>query len=84
MYRVMVLIWIIFGIGYLLMIIGFLTAIMRSKLAARNKRKLANNIKLSQSKLWSSITRDVHQLRRILNEMYLMTLKVSFSLIITS
>ena len=84
MYRVMVLIWILFGIGYVLMIIGFLTAIIRSKLAARIKRKLANNIKLSQSKLCSSIMRDVHQLRRILNEMYLMTLKVSFSLIITS
>jgi hypothetical protein len=66
------------------MSMGFLTAFLRSKRVARIERKLANNIKLTQSKLWSNITRDVHHLRRILNEMYVMTLKVNFSLIITS
>jgi uncharacterized membrane protein YciS (DUF1049 family) len=84
LYRVMTLIWILFGLGYLMMIFGYLTAFLRSKKVARIERKLANNIKLTQSKLWSSLTRDVNYLRRILNEMYVMTLKVNFSLIITS
>jgi hypothetical protein len=66
------------------MIMGFLTAFMRSKKMTRIERKLANNIKLTQTKLWSSLTRDVNNLRRVLNEMYVMTLKVNFSLIITS
>jgi hypothetical protein len=83
-YRVMVLVWIMFGLGYLLMIMGFLTSFLRSKRVARLERKLANNIKLTQAKLWNSFTRDVHNLRRVLNEMYVMTLKVNSSLIITS
>jgi len=66
------------------MIMGFLTAFMRSKKMARIERKLAKNIKLTQSKLWTSLTRDVHHLRRVLNEMYVMTLKVKFLLIIIS
>ena len=84
LYRVMTLIWILFGLGYLMMIFGYLTAFLRSKKVARIERKLANNIKLTQSKLWSTLTRDVNNFRRILNEMYVMTLKVKFSLIITS
>jgi len=84
LYRVMTLIWILIGLGYLMMIMGFLTAFMRSKQMARIERKLAKNIKLTQSKLWTSLTREVHQLRRVLNETYVMALKVHFSLIITS
>ena len=84
LYRVMTLIWILFGLGYLMMIFGFITAFLRSKKVARIERKLANNIKLTQSKLWSSLTRDVNYLRRILNEMYVMAIKVNFILIITS
>jgi hypothetical protein len=83
-YRVVVLVWIMFGLGYLLMIMGYLTSFLRSKRVARLERKLANNIKLTQAKLWNSFTRDVHHLRRVLNEMYVMTLKVNLSLIITS
>ena len=67
-----------------MMIFGFLTAFLRSEKVARIERKLAKNIKQTQSKLWSTLTRDVNYLRRILNEMYVMTLKVNFSLIITS
>jgi len=67
-----------------MMIFGFLTAFFRSKKVERIERKLANNIKLTQSKLWSTLTRDVNHLRCILNEVYVMTLKVKFSFIITS
>jgi hypothetical protein len=82
MYKVMLLVWIVFGLGYLVMILGFITSAMRSKKVARLERKLANNIKHTQSKLWSSLTRDVNHLRRVLNEMYVMTLKVKLSLIV--
>jgi hypothetical protein len=83
-YRVMTLIWILFGLGYLLMIMGYLTAFFRSEKLARIERKLAKNIKHTQSKLWSNLTHEVNYLRRILNEMYVMKLEVNFSLIITS
>jgi hypothetical protein len=83
-YRVMVLLWILFGLGYLLMIMGFLTSFFRSKRVERLEDKLADNIKLTQAKLWNNVTRDVHHLRRVLNEMYVMTLKVNLSLTITS
>ena len=84
LYRMMVLIWILSGLGYLMMIMGFITAFLRSKRLARIERKLANNIKLTQSKLWNSLTSDVHYLQHILNEMYVMKLKVNYSLIIAS
>jgi hypothetical protein len=80
LYKVLLLVWIVFGLGYLVMILGFITRAMRSKRMARLERKLASNIKQTQSKIWSSFTRDVSYLRRILNEMYVMTLKVPSSL----
>jgi hypothetical protein len=80
MYKVMLLVWILFGLGYLVMILGFITSAMRSKKMARIERKLASNIKHTHSKLWSTFTRDVNYLRRVLNEMYVMTLKVTNSL----
>ena len=48
MYKVMLLVWIVFGLGYLVMILGFITSAMRSKKVARLERKLANNIKHTQ------------------------------------
>ena len=84
LYRVMTLIWIMFGLSYLMMIFGFITAFLRSKKVEHIERKLANNIKHTQSKLWSTVTREVNYLRHILNEVYVMTLEVKFSFIITS
>lgn len=84
LYKVMLLVWIVFGLGYLVMILGFISSAMRSKRVARLERKLAINIKHTHSKLWSSLARDVSYLRRVLNEMYVMKLKVKLSLIITS
>lgn len=77
LYKVMLLVWIVFGLGYLVMILGFITSAMQSKKMARIERKLANNIKQTHSKLWNTFTRDVSYLRRVLNEMYVMTLKVT-------
>jgi hypothetical protein len=84
LYKVMLLVWIVFGLGYLVMILGFITSAMRSKKVARLEHKLASNIKQTHSKLWSTLTRDVNYLRRVLNEMYVMTIKVKLSLIMAS
>lgn len=76
LYKVTLLVWILFGLGYLVMILGFITSAMRSKRMARIERKLASNLKQTHSKLWHTFTRDVRYLRRVLNEMYVMALKV--------
>ncbi|PSN45779.1 hypothetical protein C0J52_10769 [Blattella germanica] len=75
LYKTLLLIWIIFGLGYLVMILGFITRAMRSKKVARLEHKLATNLKHTQSKIWSTFTRDVSYLRRTLNELYVMKLK---------
>lgn len=80
LYKVMLLVWIVFGLGYLVMILGFITRAMRSKRMARLERKLATNIRQTHSKLWNSFTRDVSYLRQVINAMYVLTLKVTNSL----
>jgi hypothetical protein len=80
LYKVMLLVWIVFGLGYLVMILGFITRAMQSKKVAKLEHKLATNIKQTHSKLWNSFTRDVSYLRHVINEMYVMTLKVITSL----
>ena len=76
LYKVLLLIWIVFGLGYLVMLLGFISRAMRSKKVARLEHKLASNIKHTQSKLWNNITRDMSYLRRVLNELYVIKLKV--------
>lgn len=80
LYKVMLLVWIVFGLGYLVMILGFITRAMQSKKVARLEHKLATNIRQTHSKLWNSFTRDVSYLRHVINEMYVLTLKVTNSL----
>ncbi|XP_023702883.1 open rectifier potassium channel protein 1 isoform X2 [Cryptotermes secundus] len=75
MYKVMLLVWIVFGLGYLVMILGFITRAMRSKKVAQLERKLATNLRQTHSKLWNTFTRDVSYLRHVINEMYVLTLK---------
>lgn len=72
----MVLVWIMFGLGYMLMIVGFLTRVMRSKKVRKIEHKLANTIKATQSKIWNEFSQDVTYLRRMLNEMYLLKIQV--------
>lgn len=76
-YESMLIIWIFFGLGFLIMILGFITRGMRSKKVARLEHKLAMNLKMTQNKLWHGLTKDVGYLRRVLNEMYLQKLRVS-------
>lgn len=75
LYQIMLLVWVIFGLGYLVMILGFITRGMRSKRMARLEHKLAHNLKVTQSRLWHGIAKDAVYLRRVINEMYLQKLK---------
>lgn len=49
---------------------------MRSKRITRLEHQLSENIKITQNKIWSGVTKDVSYLRRILNEIYMLKFKV--------
>nr|CAD7260803.1 unnamed protein product [Timema shepardi] len=74
-YKIFLIVWILFGLGYLVMILGFITRAMRSKRITRLEHKLAANIKMTQSKIAHGFAKDVTYLRRVLNELYLLKLK---------
>ncbi|XP_054263747.1 open rectifier potassium channel protein 1 [Macrosteles quadrilineatus] len=74
-YKVMVLVWIMFGLGYMLMIVGFITRAMRSKKVRKIEHKLATTIKQTQNRIWNEFSQDVTYLRRMLNEMYLLKIQ---------
>lgn len=75
-YQAFVLIWFIFGLSYILMLIGFIAKGMRSKRIARLETQLADNIKMTHQRIWHGVSKDVGLLRRMINEVYIMRLKV--------
>ncbi|XP_063238441.1 open rectifier potassium channel protein 1-like [Bacillus rossius redtenbacheri] len=75
-YKACLIVWVVFGLGYIVMILGFLTRAMRSKRLARLEHKLAANLRHTHSRLWGGVTRDVAYVRRVLNELYLLKMKV--------
>ncbi|XP_018900006.2 uncharacterized protein Ork1 isoform X1 [Bemisia tabaci] len=75
LYKVALVVWIMFGLGYLVMILGFISRAMRSKKLARLEHRLTHNIKLARSKLWHELTEEIAYVRRTLNEMYLLKFK---------
>lgn len=77
-YQAFVMIWFIFGLSYILMLIGFIANGMRSKRIARLESQLAENLKLTHQRIWHGVAKDVGFLRRILNEIHLMRFKVRF------
>ncbi|KAJ6635031.1 Open rectifier potassium channel protein 1 [Pseudolycoriella hygida] len=74
-YQAFVIIWLVFGLSYLLMLIGFIARGMRSKRITRLEHQLSENIKITQNRIWSGVTKDVSYLRRILNEIYMLKFK---------
>lgn len=74
-YKIFLIIWISFGLGYLVMIMSFIARGMRSKRITRLEHKLAVNLKQTQSRIWNQFNKDVNYLRRVFNEIYLMKLK---------
>lgn len=65
------------GLGYLVMVIGFLTRGLRSKKVRRLEKIVKKNIKDTQAKIWGGFTKDIGYLRRLMNELYMAKFKVS-------
>jgi len=76
-YKIFLICWISFGLGYIVMIMTFITRGMRSKKITRLEHKLAMNLKLTQSKIWNEFNKEVNYLRRVFNELQLSKVKVS-------
>uniref|UniRef100_A0A0A1WTQ0 Open rectifier potassium channel protein 1 n=3 Tax=Zeugodacus cucurbitae TaxID=28588 RepID=A0A0A1WTQ0_ZEUCU len=74
-YEVFVIFWFIFALGYLVMIMGFITRGLQSKKLRRLEQQLSTNIKTTQNRIWTGVTKDVGHLRRILNELYILRVK---------
>lgn len=77
MYKIFLICWISFGLGYIVMIMTFIARGMRSKKITRLEHKLALNLKLTQSKIWNEFNKEVNYLRRVFNELQLSKVKVS-------
>lgn len=77
LYKIFLICWISFGLGYIVMIMTFIARGMRSKKITRLEHKLAMNLKLTQSKIWNEFNKEVNYLRRVFNELQLSKVKVS-------
>lgn len=73
-YKVFLVCWIMFGLGYLFMILSFISRAMRSKTL---EHLFLERLKHTHSKIWHQFTKDVVYIRRILNESYLLKFKVT-------
>ncbi|XP_017878210.1 uncharacterized protein LOC108623877 [Ceratina calcarata] len=70
-YKIFLIGWISFGLGYTVMILTFIGRGMRSKKIARIEHKLAVNLKHTQSKIWNEFNKEIDYLRRVFNELQL-------------
>ncbi|XP_011872544.1 PREDICTED: open rectifier potassium channel protein 1 [Vollenhovia emeryi] len=75
MYKIFLICWISFGLGYIVMIMTFIARGMRSKKITRLEHKLALNLKHTQSKIWNEFNKEVNYLRRVFNELQLSKVK---------
>ncbi|XP_011315332.1 open rectifier potassium channel protein 1 [Fopius arisanus] len=75
MYKSFLIAWISFGLGYVVMIMAFITRGMRSKRIVRLEHKLAMNLKQTQNRIWSEFNKEVGYLRRVFNELQLSKVK---------
>ncbi|CAH4034574.1 uncharacterized protein LOC123715311 [Pieris brassicae] len=74
-YQIFLLVWITFGLGYIVMLLGFITSGMRSEKVHKIEQKFANQLKSTQSKILQGFTRDLAAIRKIINEANLIKLK---------
>lgn len=73
MYKIFLIVWLVFGLGYLFMVLSFITDAMRSKRMA----KLSKGMTHTPTKLWHGMVHDMpHLFRRVFNELYLLKVKV--------
>lgn len=76
-YQICILVWMTIGLGYLVMVIGFLTRGLRSKKITRLEKIVKQNIKNTHEKIWRGFSKDIGYLRRLMNELYMAKFKVS-------
>ncbi|KAM3961967.1 open rectifier K[+] channel 1 [Aphomia sociella] len=74
-YEIFLIIWITFGLGYIVMLLGFITSGMRSERVHRLEQKFATQFKSTQNKILQGFTRDIAVIRKIINEANLIKLK---------
>ncbi|XP_036677049.2 open rectifier potassium channel protein 1 isoform X1 [Drosophila suzukii] len=74
-YQIFVIVWFIFSLGYLVMIMTFITRGLQSKKLAYLEQQLSSNLKATQNRIWTGVTKDVGYLRRMLNELYILKVK---------
>ncbi|XP_023954175.1 uncharacterized protein LOC112057847 isoform X1 [Bicyclus anynana] len=74
-YQIFLIIWITFGLGYIVMLLGFITSGMRSERVHRLEQKFACQLKSTQSKILQGFTRDIAIIRKIVNEANLLKVK---------
>ncbi|ALC48384.1 Ork1 [Drosophila busckii] len=78
-YQIFVIVWFIFSLGYLVMIMTFITRGLQSKKLAYIEQQLSSNLKATQNRIWTGVTKDVGYLRRLLNELYILKVKPVYS-----
>ncbi|XP_058804377.1 open rectifier potassium channel protein 1 isoform X2 [Phymastichus coffea] len=75
LYKAFLIVWILFGLGYIVMIMTFIGRGMTSKKIARLEHKFAVKLKHTQSKIWQEFNEDINYLRRVFNELQLSKVK---------
>uniref|UniRef100_A0A1L8DDH0 Putative open rectifier potassium channel protein 1 n=1 Tax=Nyssomyia neivai TaxID=330878 RepID=A0A1L8DDH0_9DIPT len=79
LYEIFVIFWFVFGLGYVLMIMGFLVKAYQSRRVRQLEHKLALSIKDTQSRVWHGVTKDIGFLRKMLNELHMLNFKPVYS-----
>ncbi|XP_048483408.1 uncharacterized protein LOC105390907 [Plutella xylostella] len=74
-YEIFLIIWITFGLGYIVMLLGFITSGMRSEGVHRMEQKLAYHFKMTQNRILNGFSRDMNVIRKIINEANLIKIK---------
>ncbi|XP_075977013.1 open rectifier K[+] channel 1 [Anticarsia gemmatalis] len=74
-YQIFLIVWITFGLGYIVMLLGFITSGMRSERIHRIEQKFACQIKNTQNRILQGFTKDLSALRKIINEANLIKIK---------
>ncbi|KAI5646211.1 ion channel domain-containing protein [Phthorimaea operculella] len=74
-YQIFLIVWITFGLGYIVMLLGFITSGMRSESVHRIEQKIASQFKSTQNRILQGFTRDVNVIRKLINEANLIKIK---------
>ncbi|XP_076063209.1 uncharacterized protein LOC143038106 isoform X3 [Oratosquilla oratoria] len=77
-YKISIVVWIIFGLGYLVMIIGFIQKAIKSKKVKTVERKFARALRRQANKFNQNLPRELKLMRKLLNAITLMQMKQAY------